>query len=49
MSKSLLCKNFYYPKAIHGSFHTVAGENIVTNNNLVKNNLSITPYAKTTW
>jgi len=27
----------------------VAGENIVTNNNLGKNNLSITPYAKTTW
>jgi len=27
----------------------VAGENIVTNNNLGKNNLSITTYAITTW
>jgi len=38
--------------AIFPIFHVyewVAGENIVTNNNLGKNNLSITPYAQTTW
>ena len=34
---------------IYGPSMPVAGENIVTNNNLGKNNLSITPYAKTTW
>jgi len=30
-------------------FKSVAGENIVTNNNLGKNNLSITPYTITPW
>ena len=33
----------------HSQIMTVAGENIVTNNNLGKNNLSITTYAITTW
>jgi len=38
-------KQSYFTLKLSG----VAGENIVTNNNLSKNNLSITPYAKTTW